>query len=301
MRDVLRRFAPTMVFLLVMVLIGDADARKLDYAMPPVPAIADALTFKVAPPVPVDAATAGETPKRGLAVVANALYLDEERRMSYRQDFGGGGVATGLLLGPLGVAANAKAIQNANERESAALRGKLPFTPGDLLGRALAARPAGAGAGSGVATVQAELVPSLFVTRDANERLIFWAIVDVSIGEWRGRYSALMPERVPLADATQGLSGDPLRDLEAGLQGAYATALDVMTSDIAGQLSGFSKQRAKIEALSPRFAAMVKYDHVLRTEERVIVRALAPGKYIAQGLGFIGVLIVPAPEAKFGP
>lgn len=300
MRDVLRRFAPTMVFLLVMVSIGDADARKLDYAMPPVPAITDALTFKVAPPVPTDAATAGETPKRGLAVVANALYLDEERRMSYRQDFGGG-VATGLLLGPLGVAANAKVIQNANERESAALRGKLPFTPGDLLGRALAARPAGTGAGSEGAGVEAELVPSLFVTRDANERLIFWAIVDVSIGEWHGRYSALMPERVPLADATQGLSGDPLRDLEAGLQGAYATALDVMTSDIAGQLSGFSKQRVKIEAPSPRFAAMVKYDHVLRSDERVIVRALAPGKYVAQGLGFIGVLIVPAAEAKFGP
>ncbi len=300
MRNVLRRFALTMAFPLALVSIGDAGARKLDYAMPPVPAIAGAPTFKVAPPVPADAA-AGETPKRGLAAVANPLYLDDERRISYRQDFGGGGVATGLLLGPFGVAANAKAIQNANERESAALRGKLPFTPGDLLGRALAARPAGEGVAVEGATVEAELAPSLFVTRDANERLIFWAIVDVSIGEWRGRYSALMPARVPLADATQGLAGDPLRGLEGGLQGAYATALDVMAADVAGQLSGFSKQRAKIEALSPRFAAMVKYDHVLRTEERVILRALAPGKYIAQGMGFIGVLIVPAAEVKFGP
>lgn len=123
----------------------------------------------------------------------------------------------------------------------------------------------------------------------------------MSIGDWRGRYSALMQGRVPLADATQGLSGDPLRNLEWGLQSAYANALDTMTADIAGQLTGFSKQHAKIEALSPRFAGMVKYEHVLRTEERVIVRALAPGKYLAQGMGFIGVLVVPASDVKFGP
>ena len=274
---------------------GQAAARKIEYAMPPTPAIADGLTFKVAAPVPVDATPADAKPKRGMLVATNTLYLDDARRISYRQDFGGGGLATGLLLGPLGAAANAKAIQNANERESAALRGKFPFTPNDLLGRALAARPAVAGA-----TVEAELTPSLFVTRDANERLIFWAMIDVSIGEWRGRYSALAQGRVPLADATQGLSGDPLRNLEWGLQAAYANALDAMSADIAGQLTGFSKQHAKIEALSPRFAGMVKYEHVLRTEERVIVRALAPGKYLAQGMGFIGVLVVPAADVKFG-
>lgn len=275
---------------------GQAVARKPDYAMPPTPAIADGLTFKVAAPVPADATPADAKPKRGLVAIVDPQYLDEARRMTYRQEFGGGGLATGLLLGPLGAAANAKAIQNANERESAALRGKFPFRVDDLLGRALAARPAVEGA-----TVEAELTPSLFVTRDANERLIFWAILDVSIGEWRGRYSALMQGRVPLADATQGLSGEPLRNLEWGLQSAYANALDAMTADIAGQLAGFSKQHAKIEALSPRFAGMVKYEHVLRTEERVIVRALAPGKYLAQGMGFIGVLVVPASDVKFGP
>ena len=275
---------------------GQAVARKLDYAMPPTPAIADGLTFKVAAPVPADATPAEAKPKRGLVAIADPQYLDEARRMTYRQEFGGGGLATGLLLGPLGAAANAKAIQNANERESAALRGKFPFSVDDLLGRALAARSAVEGA-----AIEAELTPSLFVTRDANERLIFWAIVDVSIGEWRGRYSALMQGRVPLADATRGLSGEPLRNLEWGLQSAYTNALDTMTADIAGQLTGFSKQHAKIEALSPRFAGMVKYEHVLRTEERVIVRALAPGKYLAQGMGFIGVLVVPASDVKFGP
>jgi len=104
---------------------GQAVARKLDYAMPPTPAIADGLTFKVAAPVPADATPADAKPKRGLVAIVDPQYLDEARRMTYRQEFGGGGLATGLLLGPLGSAANAKAIQDANERESAALRGNV--------------------------------------------------------------------------------------------------------------------------------------------------------------------------------
>lgn len=174
------------------------------------------------------------------------------------------------------------------------MHGKLPFTPEDLLRRAIAARTAV----DAVAT-EARLTPSLFVTRDAGENLIFWAILDASIGDWHGRYSALMLGRVPMASVVQGLEGDTLRNLEWGLQSAYAAALDTLAADAAGTLTGFTKQRAQIEALSPRFAAMVKYEHVLRTDERVVVRALAPGKYVSGGLGFIGVLIVPVSEAKF--
>jgi len=287
----LRLFVP----ILILFSVGDAFARKLEYAMPPTPAIIEGLAFKVMPPARAEPLPEGVKPKKPLLASADPLFLDDEHRIGYRQDFGGGGLAVGLLLGPLGAAANAKAIQAANERESAALHGKFPFTPGDLLGRALAARAGGDGA-----TVEAQLTPGLFVTRDANEQLIFWAMVDVSIGEWRGRYSALMQGRVPLADASKGLSGEALRSLEFGLQSAYAAAVDAMADDVAGRLTGFDKQRAKVPALSPRFDVMQRYDYVLRKEDRVFIRTLAPGTAAALGPRGVGVLIVPAVDVQFG-
>ncbi|MGN6151123.1 MAG: hypothetical protein ACTHOH_03825 [Lysobacteraceae bacterium] len=289
------RLLRLLVPVLILFSAGDAFARKLVYAMPPTPAIAEALAFKVMPPVPVAPLPEGVKPKKPFLASADPLFLDDEHRIGYRQEFGGGGLAVGLLLGPLGAAANAKAVQAANERETEALRGKFPFTPGDLLGRALAARP-----GSEGATVEAQLAPSLFITRDANEQLIFWAMVDVSIGEWRGRYNALMQGRVPLADASKGLSDDALRDLESALQTAYAAAVDAMADDVAGRLTGFDRQRAKIPALWPRFDLMQPYDYVLRKEDRVFIRTLAPGTIAAIGPRGAGVLIVPVADVQFG-
>lgn len=290
-RSRLLRLAAVVVIVLS---TGDAFARKPDYAMPPTPAIAAPMAFKVVPAEPVDASQAGEKPRHGPAAFADPLYLDDGHRITYRQEYGGGGLAVGLLLGPLGAAANAKAIQSANERESAALHGKFPFTPEDLLGRVLAARPPVDGA-----TVEPQLVPRIFVTRDADEQLIFWAMIDVTLDAWRGRYSALVPRRVPFGEVTQGLSADSLRDLESGLQGAYAAALDVMADDMSGRLAAFGTQRVKIEALSPRFPAMGKYEHALRTDAHVIVRLSAPGPIPASGVNGTGVLVVPTADAQF--
>ncbi|HVE52127.1 MAG TPA: hypothetical protein VNB23_01955 [Ramlibacter sp.] len=51
-----------------------------------------------------------------------AMHLDRERRILYQQSLGGGGVGVGLLLGPLGVAANIAMIE-ANTKADVAKAG----------------------------------------------------------------------------------------------------------------------------------------------------------------------------------
>lgn len=275
--------------------VPDAEARKLAYAMPPEPALSGGLTFRLAEPV---APTAEEaTPKRGMLVVTQGLFLDDARSIFYRQEFGGGGLAVGLLFGPLGAGANALAVQNANEKEAEALRGRFPFSPAGLLTKAIQSRVTPGDANA--AANQAVLVPSVYVTRDSEERLIFWAILDVSIGEWRGRYSSLAQGRVPLLGVAKGLPDDQMVNLEWAIQSAYARGLDALSSDAAGTLAGFKPQKMDISALSPRFHKPVRYEHVLMQEDRVIVRGLSATQFYAVGgFGFSGVLVMPSDAVK---
>lgn len=273
----------------------EAAARKLAFAMPPEPALSGGMTFKVAEPV--SPATEEATPKRGMMVMTQGLFLDDARTIFYRQEFGGGGLAVGLLFGPLGAGANALAIQNANEKEAEALRGRFRFSPAGLLTKAIQSRATADDANA--AANEAVLVPSLYVTRDSEERLIFWAILDVSIGEWRGRYSSLAQGRVPLLDAAKGLPDDQVVNLEWAIQSAYARALDALSADASGTLTGFKPQKMDISALSPRFHRPVRYEHVLMQEDRVIVRGLSATQFYAVGgFGFSGVLVMPSDAVK---
>ncbi len=277
------------VFVLLVAWAPESSARKLMYAMPPEPALSEGLRFSVVEPTPPPPQPAKRSGALALVVVGPGHFLDEQRRITYRQEFGGGGLAVGLLFGPLGAGANAAAIQNANEKEAEALRGRFPFTPDSVMAKALQAR------GDAAAGVhEARIVPSLHVTRDQEGRLIFWAIVDVTIGEWSSRYSSLAQGRIPLVEVAQGLPADGMTNLEWAIQAAYARALDTIAADVAGTLTGFKPVKAELPALSPRFHNTVRYEHALLLEDRMIVRGLAGAMPASPGgLGFMGVLVMP--------
>ena len=59
-------------------------------------------------------------------------HLDAAKSIVYSQNFGGGGAALGLLLGPLGVAANISMIDSNTEADAVRLRGKLTLAPREL-------------------------------------------------------------------------------------------------------------------------------------------------------------------------
>ncbi|KRD79490.1 hypothetical protein [Lysobacter sp. Root983] len=257
-----------------------AGARKLQYALPPAASAAGEVRL-------VEGERGALPPE-----VSGVAYLDEARSVGYRQDFGGMGVAGGLLLGPFGAGANALAIQKNTAREAEALRGKLGFAPDALLLAALTAMPASASASR-----EAKLRPSLYLTRDKQERLIFWTIVDVDLDGWRGRYSRVLPARVASAAVVAGLPEAERAVLETQLRDSYIETLKVLQLDLEGRAGEFAKMKVEVEALAPRFHAAVKYEFVRRDETHTLIRALAPSTVQAAGLGFSGVLIVPNSEA----
>lgn len=56
-------------------------------------------------------------------------HLDEAKQVLYFQNFGGGGAAVGVLLGPVGVAANIKAIDSNTSKDVDVLRNKTDADP----------------------------------------------------------------------------------------------------------------------------------------------------------------------------
>jgi len=136
------------------------------------------------------------------------------------------------------------------------------------------------------------LSPRMFVTRDKAGKLYMWTIVDVAIGEWKGRYSSLSAARPGMIQLAQGLGAEESKQLEADLVASYAKALQTFDADAQGSLTEFAPRKVQIEALSPRFSAKVKYEHVLEREGNLVVRALDPQANLVAGFGFTGTLVV---------
>lgn len=132
-------------------------------------------------------------------------HLDAAKSIVYSQNFGGGGAALGLLLGPLGVAANASMIDSNTEADAVRLRGKLTLAPRELFLAAATQQglevvdDAAAGVpGRTLAT------PYLFVSKTDNDRLLTAAAVRLEYGQgadqWSGVYMYQLPSSYQLDD-----------------------------------------------------------------------------------------------------
>lgn len=113
-------------------------------------------------------------------------HLDAAKSIVYSQNFGGGGAALGLLLGPLGVAANISMIDSNTEADAVRLRGKLTLAPRELF--LAAATQQGlevvddAAAGATGAASRTLATPYLFVSKTDNDRLLTAAAVRLEYG-----------------------------------------------------------------------------------------------------------------------
>ncbi|WP_398498341.1 hypothetical protein [Variovorax sp.] len=135
-------------------------------------------------------------------------HLDAAKSIVYSQNFGGGGAALGLLLGPLGVAANISMIDSNTEADAVRLRGKLTLAPRELF--LAAATQQGlevvddAAAGAAGAAGRTLATPYLFVSKTDNDRLLTAAAVRLEYGQgadqWSGVYMYQLPSSYQLDD-----------------------------------------------------------------------------------------------------
>jgi hypothetical protein len=122
------------------------------------------------------------------------MHLDQKRQILYFQSFGGGGAAVGLLLGPLGVAANVGMIESATKADVARLKDKLDVDPA-----ALFQEVAGAGATVPAAdgSSQLRVTPYLYVTKGRDDKLMVASamLLEQGLGpeKWTGRMMYQLP------------------------------------------------------------------------------------------------------------
>ncbi|MCT8174565.1 hypothetical protein [Variovorax sp. CY25R-8] len=132
-------------------------------------------------------------------------HLDAAKSIVYSQNFGGGGAALGLLLGPLGVAANISMIDSNTEADAVRLRGKLTLAPRELF--LAAATQQGLEVVDDAATGvpgRTLATPYLFVSKTDNDRLLTAAAVRLEYGQgadqWSGVYMYQLPSSYQLGD-----------------------------------------------------------------------------------------------------
>lgn len=180
-------------------------------------------------------------------------FLDGERSVWYTQNQGGGGVAVGLLFGPLGVAANIAAIKKHTEADLAAFQGKVPIDASRLFAEAATGVPRlTAAGGDGASAVS----PLLLVEKLDDEHVRFAALLYVTGTEagksWVRQYIYEVPEVYSSAQLTRGLDAMQLQQLAADTRLGFGWTATTFADDLAGAFHPDHKAVLRSEFVTPR-------------------------------------------------
>lgn len=180
-------------------------------------------------------------------------HLNSDKTILYFQNYGGGGAGLGLLLGPLGVAANVSMIDSNTKKDIGLLGGKIDINPGVLL--TAAAQSSGVVLSDSVGGKAASVTPYLYVSRVDEGQLQLAAAMLVAhgtgAGQWNGKYMYQLPQRFS-AQELANLSVESLAQLKAEAQKGYGALLSQIRSERQERQSLEQKVFFKSDLLSPR-------------------------------------------------
>lgn len=180
--------------------------------------------------------------------------LDDKNSIVYLQTFGGGGAAVGVLLGPLGVAANMSMIGKVTDDDVLMLKGRITVDPVAVFGDI--AREYPAFASPSAATNSVLLTPLLNVVKQENEDLLFGCtlLVDYSAvgATWVGRYAYQLPVRYAKAAVAQGLSAEQQALLAEELRAGFRVLARLYLDDAAGRLPRGGEVKFRSTFVQPR-------------------------------------------------
>jgi len=200
--------------------------------------------------------------------------LNDTNTILYEQSFGGGGVGLGVLLGPLGVAANIAAIKGRTEKEAALLHDKVGIDPQELLKQALA------GSELKVANASepqaATIKPALDVVSMGDHDLRFAITLRVDRHpagkEWAGSYLWLLRTTSTREAVAAGLSDSDRQALEQEAASAFKELVAIYVQDAKGALPNGAQVRFHSSFLAPRFKLTYNGVTVAGPEGRLTAR-----------------------------
>lgn len=206
-------------------------------------------------------------------IFSQAKIINTSEPVYYFQNFGGGGAGLGLLLGPVGVAANYAMITSNTTSDAASLSGKINVDPTAIAESVLSQNS------TFVPTTDSTksflISPYLMIVKGDNDTLKFTTTLDVSSRTWKGRYSYHLDFKRPFDKVASGLNHTDSEALKTSMKHGFTQALAMFERDISGSLAPMKDITFYTESISPRFKMPVLAKLIEDTNDEVIV--LGPG------------------------
>jgi hypothetical protein len=200
--------------------------------------------------------------------------LNAENTIVYEQNFGGGGAGVGVLLGPLGVAANIAAIKGRTEKESGEIFGKLSL---DVLPVATAALEAQGLALADPADASRALIkPALHLISIDGENVQCSVSIFVDhnpVGrKWTGRYTYQLSPTFARSAIAAGLPETDLEQLRQQIAAGFAEVARLYAADARGELKDDRQVKFWSDYLSMRFDYQYIGMEIPGEADRLLVR-----------------------------
>ncbi|PAJ71730.1 hypothetical protein CJF42_25155 [Pseudoalteromonas sp. NBT06-2] len=204
------------------------------------------------------------------------MHLNENKDIFYQQNFGGGGVGVGLLLGPIGVAANIAAIKSNTEEDVEALKGKITIDPKDIFKKASEK----GGLELSINTSNSISVsPYIYVSKTDDEQLLLGSamIVETAAGQkenWIGKYMYQTPVKVSKESISDGVDDVEFKLFEKSLSKGFEELIALYMEDRKGALTTQNPITFVSDFVSPRFKVEMVGDLVPSKDARVNIRTV---------------------------
>jgi len=216
-------------------------------------------------------------------------HLNDDKDIVYHQEFGGGGAGLGILLGPIGAAANMSLIDANTQKDVDSLLNKIAVKPHDLfLEAAKGQRIDGSG---DMAKGKLLLTPYVYVLKVEGGKLLVAAAILIergaAEGKWSGKYMYQLPDSYSIGDFSH-LDQAATDSLRNGLLAGYVKLLATVAKENRERVAGEKAITFKSNFLSPR-ADLTMSGHIVASDDDVTwVRSLS-GVYALRKSSFYQV------------
>lgn len=202
--------------------------------------------------------------------------LNQGGDILYTQNFGGGGIGVGLLLGPIGALANGAAIESNTDDDVELLKEKLNFNSSEILKKSIDKHSVEL-AVDGDASI--ELSPYIYVSKTDNEQLLFASAIIVENkmdkdNYWSGKYMYQTKVKMAKADIADGVSAEEFIALKTELEKGFDELIRLYKEDSKGSLKMEKELTFISDFVSPRFNFEMVGDLVPSDTDRVNIRTV---------------------------
>lgn len=201
-------------------------------------------------------------------------HLDDSKQIIYTQNYGGGGVGVGLLLGPLGVAANMKAIESNTLKDTGLLKNKIKLNPQELF--LSAAKKNNAPIATSSAQGNLKLTPYLLTEKTEGEKIMMAAVLlgdATEKGTLPPKYLVQLPVSYTIPELSN-LSPEQTQKLSELLEKGFATLLSRIKSEATAVVANETKVTFVSEFLTPRFKFEIQANLIEANQEFVWFRTM---------------------------